>query len=243
MSRGRVLIVDDEPSVLKLYSRTLSRAGFDVTPAASGLEALQRMEKGKFDVVLSDLAMPKMDGLALLGQMRARSLEQPVILMLDAPDNRAAIRATELGAIQSLIKPITAALLQETAGYAAELHRSRRSIPAKLRTVHRDSLGAAPSITATVAKNEFGRVLEKVLHGGFMVITKHDDPKAVLISVDEFNEISNAPGLKLDTLSGEFDALLASMQRPEARAGMKGAFGASPKQLGQAAVAAARRRA
>jgi antitoxin Phd len=242
MSKGRVLIVDDDPSVLKLYSRTLSGAGFDVTPATSGLEALQRMEQGEFDVVLSDLAMPKMDGLTLLGQMRAQSLEQPVILMLDAPDNGAAIRATELGAIQSLVKPITAALLQKTAVYAVELHRSRRSIPANAYVVHRHSLGAAPSITATVAKNEFGRVLEKVLHGGFMVITKHDAPKAVLISVDEFNEIRNAPGLKLDTLSGEFDALLAGMQKPKARAAMKFAFGASPKQLGQAAVAAARRR-
>ena len=129
MSKGRVLIVDDDRSVLKLFLRTLSGAGFDVTPATSGLEALQRMEQSEFDVVLSDLAMPKMDGLTLLGQMRAQSLEQPVILMLDAPDNGAAIRATELGAIQSLVKPITAALLQKTAVYAVELHRSRRISP------------------------------------------------------------------------------------------------------------------
>ena len=49
-------------------------------------------------------------------------------------------------------------------------------------------------------------------------------------------------GDKLDTLSGEFDALLARMQAPKARAGMKAAFDASPKQLGRAAVAAARKR-
>ena len=98
------------------------------------------------------------------------------------------------------------------------------------------------SITATDAKNEFGRILEKVIQGGIVVITKHDAPKAVLISVGQFNALSRADRVRLDTLSGEFDALLARMQRPAARAGMKAAFDASSKQLGKAAVAAARKR-
>ena len=98
------------------------------------------------------------------------------------------------------------------------------------------------SVTATDAKKEFARVLEMVIQGGVVVITKHDAPKAVLLSVDEFNALAHAPSLKLDALSGQFDALLARMQTPKARAGMKAAFAASPKQLGRAAVAAARRR-
>jgi antitoxin Phd len=98
------------------------------------------------------------------------------------------------------------------------------------------------SVTATDAKKEFARVLEMVIRGGVVVITKHDAPKAVLLSVDEFNALAHAPSSKLDTLSGQFDALLARMQTPKARAGMKAAFAASPKQLGRAAVAAARRR-
>ena len=113
---------------------------------------------------------------------------------------------------------------------------SRPSIPG-------DRLASASSITATDAKNEFGRVLEQAIKGGIIVITKHDTPKAVLISVDEFKALSNANRSKLDTLSGEFDALLARMQTPRARAGMKAAFDASPVQLGKAAVAAARKRA
>jgi antitoxin Phd len=98
------------------------------------------------------------------------------------------------------------------------------------------------TIAATDAKNEFGRVLEKVIQGQTIVITKHDAPKAVLISIDEYNALSNAGRDKLDTLSSEFDALLARMQKPGARAAMKAAFDASPKRLGKAAVAAARRR-
>lgn len=99
------------------------------------------------------------------------------------------------------------------------------------------------TVPATEAKNEFGRMLETVIQGGRIVITKHDAPKAVLISIDEFNELTNAPTAGLEALSRDFDDLLASMQMPAARAGMKAAFRASPKQLGNAAVAAARKRA
>ncbi|MFZ0820995.1 MAG: type II toxin-antitoxin system Phd/YefM family antitoxin [Candidatus Acidiferrales bacterium] len=98
------------------------------------------------------------------------------------------------------------------------------------------------SITATEAKNEFGRILETVIRGGRVIITRHDAPKAVLISVEEFNSLSQAPTARLNALSGEFDALLARMQTPRSRAGMRAAFNATPQQLGKAAVAAARKR-
>ena len=114
--------------------------------------------------------------------------------------------------------------------------------PSGLNSHRDDRLGVAFTVTATDVKNEFGRVLEKVIQGGIVVITKHDQPKAVLISVREFNALTNANRIKLDTLSGEFDALLARMQTPAARAGMKAAFDASPKQMGKAAVRVARKR-
>ena len=102
-------------------------------------------------------------------------------------------------------------------------------------------IGAAFTVTATEVKNEFGRVLEKVIQGGIVVITKHDEPKAVLISMREFDALTNASRIKLDTLSGEFDALLARMQTPAARAGMKAAFEASPRQMGKAAIRGVRK--
>jgi prevent-host-death family protein len=97
-------------------------------------------------------------------------------------------------------------------------------------------------VSASEAKSEFGRVLEMAMQGGAVVISKHDVPKAVLISVENFNALSGAAQTKLDTLSHEFDALLARMQTSEARRGMKAAFAASGKRLGKAAVAAARSR-
>jgi len=100
----------------------------------------------------------------------------------------------------------------------------------------------ADALSATQAKNEFGRVLERVIRGEMVVITKHDAPKAVLISMDEYEALARTPESQLNSLAGEFDAMLAQMQTPKARAGMKRAFAASPKQLGKAAASAARKR-
>ncbi len=80
------------------------------------------------------------------------------------------------------------------------------------------------------------------MQGGVVVITKHDAPKAVLISMEEYTALSNASESSINSLSAEFDSPLMRGQGPKARSAMKRAFRASPKQLGKAAVIAARRR-
>ena len=89
------------------------------------------------------------------------------------------------------------------------------------------------TVAASEAKNQFGQVLESALRDGAVVITKHDTPKAVLLSIDELEAIA-ARG-RLDTLSREFDAKYARMQTPAFGKAMTNAFAASPKQLGAAA--------
>ena len=98
------------------------------------------------------------------------------------------------------------------------------------------------SYTATEAKNEFGRLLEQAIQGTTVLITKHDSPRAVLISIDHFQTLQEAPQAKLNTLTEQFDILLERMQSPKARRGMAAAFRADNTQLGKAAVAAARKR-
>lgn len=99
-----------------------------------------------------------------------------------------------------------------------------------------------PTFTATDAKNEFGRVLDIAVEKGAVAITRRDAPKAVLLSVDEFDALVSAGRRTLDTLTAEFDELLARMQTPRARKGMADAFDATPARLGKAAVAAAKKR-
>jgi antitoxin Phd len=97
-------------------------------------------------------------------------------------------------------------------------------------------------ISATDARNDFAHMLETAARRGVVVIHKQNAPKAVLVSFDEFNALVARPARKLDTLSAEFDQLLARMQKPAARAGMKKAFDAPSESLGQAALADARTR-
>ena len=115
----------------------------------------------------------------------------------------------------------------------------RRSAPA---TAPAAAPSAGPTFTASGAKKEFGKVLELAMRGGRVFITKHATPKAVVLSVDDFTALTRATERTLEGLEGEFDALLARLQTPKARAGLKAAFDASAKEIGAAAVTAARRR-
>jgi prevent-host-death family protein len=99
-----------------------------------------------------------------------------------------------------------------------------------------------PAVAATRLKNEFGAVLEQALRGGAVAITRHDTPKAVLVSYDEFQALVKERTPSLNDLSAEYDLLLAGMQTPKARKGMQAAFDATPAELGSAAVKAARKR-
>jgi antitoxin Phd len=96
------------------------------------------------------------------------------------------------------------------------------------------------TVSASEAKNQFGQVLEAALRDGAVVITKHDTPKAILLSIEELEAI--AARSRLDSLAREFDAKYARMQQPGFDKALAGAFAASPKQLGAAAVKAARKR-
>lgn len=99
-----------------------------------------------------------------------------------------------------------------------------------------------PSVPATEVKNSFGRILDATVRKGALVITKHDEPAAVLLSWDEFEALEAARARPLAALAGQFDDLLARMQTPAARKRLKRAFDATPQEMGKAAAAAARRR-
>ena len=100
----------------------------------------------------------------------------------------------------------------------------------------RGDLVEVESVPATRLKNEPGAIIEKVVTGGAVAITRHDTPKAVLISYDDFVSLAQAREPSLGALAAEFDALLESMQAPGARKAVASAFEATPAQLGAAAV-------
>ena len=95
---------------------------------------------------------------------------------------------------------------------------------------------------AAVAKNKFASVLEEVIQGREVIITKHNTPKAVVISMEKFQSLSAAAAPNLDALTADFNSRLAQMQSASGRAAMRRAFGASADALARAAVKAAKTR-
>ncbi len=104
MSRARVLIVDDKSSFCELLRRILP-PDLDVESAADGRAALAILERSTFDVVIADLRMPKLDGLALLAQIKAKDPTIEVILMTAYGTIPSAVAAMKLGACEYLTKP------------------------------------------------------------------------------------------------------------------------------------------
>jgi serine/threonine-protein kinase len=115
----RVLLVDDEAALLHATGRQLRLAGYDVTECDSGGRALDLLEGGEFDVVVSDIDMPGLSGIALLKVLAERRSQVPVILMTGTPSLDTAMSAVEHGAFKYLIKPVAWTELRETVERAA----------------------------------------------------------------------------------------------------------------------------
>jgi EAL domain-containing protein (putative c-di-GMP-specific phosphodiesterase class I)/ActR/RegA family two-component response regulator len=125
-SSKRLLLVDDDEGIRLAYSRVLRSKGHQVTTAADGAEAIGRLAQGSFDVVVSDVAMPGMDGLEFLRRVREHDLDVPVILITGGPELAQAMRAVEYGAFRYLPKPIEADVLADVVGRAARMHQVAR---------------------------------------------------------------------------------------------------------------------
>ncbi len=80
-SRERILIVDDEENLVALFKRILQKEGYEVQCASSGEEALEKLETEWFDLVITDLKMPGMDGLELLSKAKAVNPTMPFIML------------------------------------------------------------------------------------------------------------------------------------------------------------------
>jgi EAL domain-containing protein (putative c-di-GMP-specific phosphodiesterase class I) len=122
-SRGLILLVDDEPAIARAYSRTLGSAGFTVVTAADGHEAATVARERSFDVIVSDIAMPEMNGLDLLRAVREHDLDVPFVIMTGGPAVESAVRAIEYGALRYMIKPVEPAELEEVVARAVRLHQ------------------------------------------------------------------------------------------------------------------------
>jgi len=117
-----VLVVDDDDVLLRTQARALAANGFRVETAVDGAAATRALESTSFDVILSDIVMPGLNGLELLERVRAHDLDVPVVLMTGSPSVDTAVRAVEQGAHRYLLKPVELDVLLRVLGDAARAH-------------------------------------------------------------------------------------------------------------------------
>ncbi len=120
--KGSVLVVDDDPELVRAHERLLLRAGYVVETAADGAQAVERIKAGNLDAVISDISMPGMDGLALLKAVREVDLDLPILLVTAEPSVSTAAEAVHHGAFRYLIKPVASDMLVRETQRAVRLY-------------------------------------------------------------------------------------------------------------------------
>ena len=105
MEANRVLVVDDEVKMRRLLEMSLKNMGYEVVMASDGVEALAFCDEAPFDLILTDLKMPRMDGLQLLRSLRERGEDVPVIVLTAFGTIETAVEAMKLGASDYIIRP------------------------------------------------------------------------------------------------------------------------------------------
>jgi len=121
---ARILLVDDEQSIQTLLSYPLRKDGYHVTSALDGTEALQRFEDGRFDLVILDLMLPRLDGVEVCRQLRSRS-QVPIIMLTAKGSETDKVAGLEVGADDYITKPFS--MREFRSRVKAALRRSRMS--------------------------------------------------------------------------------------------------------------------
>jgi len=121
----RILLVDDEQSVQTLLSYPLRKDGYHVTSALDGREALERFAEARFDLVILDLMLPKLDGVEVCRQMRRHS-QVPIIMLTAKGSETDKVAGLEVGADDYITKPFS--MREFRSRVKAALRRSRMAI-------------------------------------------------------------------------------------------------------------------
>ncbi|MBI4551423.1 MAG: sigma-54-dependent Fis family transcriptional regulator [Candidatus Latescibacteria bacterium] len=182
--KGRVLIVDDEVDIQEELEDWFEAQGFDVVHASNGMEGLQRIRTEPLDLVILDLQMPGMDGMAVLRQIEAEGIDTTVVVITAYGSVERAVQAMKAGAFDFIPKPFETEHLRVVVEKAMERERLRRehaylqeeaagAVPAlignspKMRDILAVAQRAAQSTTTILLRGESGtgkEVLARAIH-------------------------------------------------------------------------------
>lgn len=107
MAKGKILVVDDESAIQDLITEVLKIADYDFVTASDGLEALNEIRKTKFDLIILDVNLPKVDGFAVLEKVRQSAPTQPIIMISARTEKDDVTHGLRLGADDYIRKPFS----------------------------------------------------------------------------------------------------------------------------------------
>ena len=122
-----LLLVDDDPEILEFYRTVLRKNDYRIDTASDGNEAVALIKAKSYDMVVSDVAMPNMDGIQLLKAVRDSDLDVPVVFVTGGPSLDTAVKAIEYGALRYLTKPVEPSALRKVVEYGITLHRMAKA--------------------------------------------------------------------------------------------------------------------
>jgi adenylate cyclase len=225
----RILVVDDNEDNRYTLTRRLRREGYtDVVAAADGREALDRLAKTDFDLVLLDIMMPEMDGYSVLETLRSsgRLASLPVIVISALDDFEAVVRCIEMGAEDYLPKPFNATLLRARIAAVLEKKRLRDEVVRQLAVI-REVFGryvpasVAAQIVAEQGNLEPTSTTATILYSDiedFTAIAETMSPEQVVQMLNEYFPAVIAPVERHGGIVNQFqgDAMLITFNVPVA---------------------------
>jgi DNA-binding response OmpR family regulator len=169
----RILLVDDEQSIQTLLSYPLRKDGYHVTSAQDGREALQRFDEARFDLVILDLMLPKLDGVEVCRELRSRS-QVPIIMLTAKGSETDKVAGLEVGADDYITKPFS--MREFRSRVKAALRRSRMA-------------GERPEEEETIDQGDL------VIDFGRRMVTLHDEEiQVTYVEFEILGALARSPG-------------------------------------------------
>jgi DNA-binding response OmpR family regulator len=169
---ARILLVDDEQSIQTLLSYPLRKDGYHVTSAVDGGEALQRFEEGRFDLVILDVMLPRLDGVEVCRQLRSRS-QVPIIMLTAKGSETDKVAGLEVGADDYITKPFS-------------MREFRSRVKAALR---RSRMGVEPPADEAIVSGELTIDFDRR-----MVTLRGEEVKVTYVEFEILGALARSPG-------------------------------------------------
>jgi DNA-binding NtrC family response regulator len=228
---AHILVVDDERSTLDALSTILRREGHVVLTAASAQEALAQLEDEELDLLLSDVRMPKMDGLALLRDIKTHHSQMVVIMMSGHQDVTAAVDAMKAGAFDYMVKPFGREEVVRTIQKALA-HRSLLVENLALKRQVRYQGARAQVIGSSPAWRKVGEMVEQIAPSRATVLITGESGTGKELIAGLIHQLSTRADRPFVTLNAA--ALPATLLEAELFGHEKGAFtGAQQRKAGR----------